>query len=95
MRGAPPEVLRALEVETPASTLDLTDDFGLFHPLEYAWSTWRRYREHGLLPREGGYDDQFLAWQADVNALDGRYFKHWEDAKAEWDEQHRRRDSFG
>lgn len=85
MQFAPPEVIHLLG-QPEETEVDEHDSFGLHFPLPYAWSTWRRYREHGLFPRPGEYDNQYTVWLADCAVLDTRYRKHWEQAKADWEQ---------
>lgn len=51
------------------------DDFGLFYPLWYAYDTWVEHEDHGLYPRDGGYDDQDWQLMQDWKTLDQRFGK--------------------
>lgn len=80
----PPDVRAIMQASKPQPDIE-NDTFGLHYPLPYAISTWQRYREHGLLPAAGGYDDQLAVWVEDMNMLDGRYHGHWKQAKTDWE----------
>ena len=49
------------------------EDFGLFNPLEYVIETWQAYRQFGILPLVGGYNDQDANLMADWRTLNRRY----------------------
>ena len=49
------------------------DDFGLHYPMAYVIKTWMAYRNWGILPSAGGYDDQDEMLMQDWQTLTIRY----------------------
>lgn len=52
---------------------DEDTDFGLNYPVSYALETWHNWRNHGVYPEAGGYNDQDEALIADWSVLNRRY----------------------
>lgn len=52
-----------------------TDDVnrGLYYPLDYAIDTWRNFRDHGVYPEPGGYNDQDYDLMQDWKFINERY----------------------
>jgi len=49
-------------------------NFGLHFPLDYVINTWLAYRNHGILPEPGAFNDQDpLLVQEDWGKLNARY----------------------
>jgi len=52
---------------------DVMEDLALYHPLPYALSTWAVEQKHGILPEQGGVNDQSAAWWHDRSQLNRLY----------------------
>ena len=48
-------------------------DAGLYYPASYAIGSWVAYRQHGIMPESGAYNDQCEQWQLDMGTLNQRY----------------------
>lgn len=57
------------ELDEPIDDIDA----GLHYPIDYALTTWRHFRDHGVYPEPGGYNDQDAALMADWSFLNTRY----------------------
>ena len=47
----------------------------MYFPLSYVIATWQAYRQYGVLPKIGGYNDQDEQLMADWGVISRRY--HW------------------
>ncbi len=48
-----------------------------------AFDLWTAYKDHGILPKRGGYDDQPRRWLRMIHAMNRRFNKAYERAKDE------------
>lgn len=62
-----------LESGKTKSDVDDDEDMGLNFPLSYALTTWNAFRQFGVLPKVGGYNDQDKQLMEDWSTLSRRY----------------------
>lgn len=49
------------------------EDAPLNFPTPYLVQTWAAYKQHGILPEPGAYNDQPAAWHDDIRRINARY----------------------
>jgi hypothetical protein len=72
--GLPP-----LEAPTPFDE----NSFGLNYPIQYIMQTWSMLRNHGILPRAGGFNDQDARWIEDIMQINALYASVVEEIRPE------------
>lgn len=68
----------------PDSTTPDPDTFDLGgYTLSRAFDLWTAWKDHHVMPRRGGYDDQPRRWQRMIHTMNRRFNKAYERAKDE------------